>query len=365
MSSELGTLKEQFFTEALDLVTEAEHLLLIMEKGSFTEDQLHALFRLFHTLKGNAYMVGLNSIGDACHKLETRLDSVRKGVMMLHPDLIQLGFEFIDLLQEVAEDGDDERLQSWLSALPGEGTEEVPRLKKREPPRELQSDIPLDEGSDCSQSSFIRYLKCFSLLLDLYQDFKEARDGEAVYGILMDMGMAAMDLRNSAVALPVETFGVREQYLEKFVTAMVRLETPYDPVGYELMDLLLEEMQKQVEGLCSRASWIREALVLEPMQFRRLVEEEITSGSDDILILNIRIGESAIFKTKDFFNQCRRIREKRQGPICFVHSSWGALKSISGFLSDELGDSYPECHERMIEALFAMAKREKGVINGC
>src|SRR6056297_2273483 len=102
------SLQSQFFQESLDILSNAEEIVLHLEQHGFDQEQVHSLFRLFHTLKGNSNMVGEEEINSLTHALESEFDQVRTGKRALNENLLQLTFEVIDTLTAVAQEGDSQ-----------------------------------------------------------------------------------------------------------------------------------------------------------------------------------------------------------------------------------------------------------------
>src|SRR6056297_167484 len=102
------SLRAQFFQEALDILSNAEEIVLHLEQHGTDQEQVHSLFRLFHTLKGNSNMVGEEEINALTHALESEYDQVRTGKRALDENLLQLTFEVIDTLTAVAQEGDSQ-----------------------------------------------------------------------------------------------------------------------------------------------------------------------------------------------------------------------------------------------------------------
>lgn len=79
MSSEMEEFKQIFFTEAGELLAEMEERLLKLDEGSQDMDQLNAIFRCAHSIKGGAGAFGFDAIMRFTHKLEALLDAMRSG----------------------------------------------------------------------------------------------------------------------------------------------------------------------------------------------------------------------------------------------------------------------------------------------
>ena len=67
-----------FAPEAQEYLESLEAQLLRLEKEPQNPDLINQLFRTAHTLKGSAYTVGFQSIGDLTHYIEDFMGAVRE-----------------------------------------------------------------------------------------------------------------------------------------------------------------------------------------------------------------------------------------------------------------------------------------------
>jgi len=85
-----------FFDESRDLLADMEAILLYAESATLEGDEMNALFRCAHTIKGSAGMFGLEPVVRFTHEVETVLDRVRHGDIAFSPALIGLLLESRD-----------------------------------------------------------------------------------------------------------------------------------------------------------------------------------------------------------------------------------------------------------------------------
>jgi chemosensory pili system protein ChpA (sensor histidine kinase/response regulator) len=88
-----------FAPEAAEHLETMTRALLALERSGRDEEELHALFRAVHTLKGAAYTVGCTPVGDLAHQLEDLLVAVRESRQPLTPAVIEVAFVGIDALR--------------------------------------------------------------------------------------------------------------------------------------------------------------------------------------------------------------------------------------------------------------------------
>lgn len=103
MSAALAT----FIDESRELLEQMERILLAAESGDVTSDDLHALFRCAHTIKGSAGLFALDAIVHFTHDVENVLDDLRNGEIGFSPELAAMLLEagdHISLMVAVAEE---------------------------------------------------------------------------------------------------------------------------------------------------------------------------------------------------------------------------------------------------------------------
>ena len=70
---------QTFFDEAEELLAEMEHLLLALDVSAPDNEQLNAIFRAAHSIKGGAATFGFTALTETTHLLENLLDRARRG----------------------------------------------------------------------------------------------------------------------------------------------------------------------------------------------------------------------------------------------------------------------------------------------
>lgn len=83
-------LRKVFAMESEDTLQQMEEALLNLEKSADNREAVNVVFRVAHTLKGSAAIVGLDNISAFTHLMENVLDRVRSGDLAADPDLIRL-----------------------------------------------------------------------------------------------------------------------------------------------------------------------------------------------------------------------------------------------------------------------------------
>jgi two-component system chemotaxis sensor kinase CheA len=88
MTIDMSQFYQVFFDEADELLAEMEKLLLALDVSEPDSEELNAIFRAAHSIKGGAATFGFTDITEVTHMLESLLDRIRKGEMALTPDQV-------------------------------------------------------------------------------------------------------------------------------------------------------------------------------------------------------------------------------------------------------------------------------------
>ena len=83
MTIDISQFFQVFFDEAEELLAEMERLLLAVDINAPDAEDLNAVFRTAHSVKGGSSTFGLNDMTEVTHILESLLDRIRKGEMAL------------------------------------------------------------------------------------------------------------------------------------------------------------------------------------------------------------------------------------------------------------------------------------------
>ena len=83
MTIDMSQFYQVFFDEADELLAEMEKLLLALDVSAPDNEDLNAIFRAAHSIKGGAATFAFTDITEVTHMLESLLDRIRKGEMAL------------------------------------------------------------------------------------------------------------------------------------------------------------------------------------------------------------------------------------------------------------------------------------------
>jgi two-component system chemotaxis sensor kinase CheA len=92
---------EMFLAEALENYEELNKLFTALEKNASDIKAIDAIFRITHTMKGNAMGMGFEGIASLSHIMEDVFSEAKKGAIILTPELFEMLFKANDKLGEL------------------------------------------------------------------------------------------------------------------------------------------------------------------------------------------------------------------------------------------------------------------------
>ncbi|HEU0186377.1 MAG TPA: chemotaxis protein CheW [Gallionellaceae bacterium] len=125
MNIDLSQFYQVFFEEAAEHLASMESMLLALDVAAPGMDDLNAIFRAAHSIKGGAGTFGFADMAEVTHVLETLLDKLRKQEMTLSDEMVTACLEAGDVLS------------MQLAAHRGEG--EVDQMEIRTVCRKLEA----------------------------------------------------------------------------------------------------------------------------------------------------------------------------------------------------------------------------------
>ncbi len=99
MSIDMSQFYQVFFEETEEHLATMENLLLTLDIAAPDAEQLNAIFRAAHSIKGSAGTFGFTDLAEVTHILENLLDGVRKGELALREDMIDAFLDAGDVLK--------------------------------------------------------------------------------------------------------------------------------------------------------------------------------------------------------------------------------------------------------------------------
>jgi two-component system chemotaxis sensor kinase CheA len=163
-----------FLEEAEELLEKLNQALLKLERDHTREEVIHEVFRIVHSIKSEAALLGLTGLSELAHRLEDALDEIRNQRVPLTKALMDVIFTATDAIQEIVKRislGEDDT-DFDLSAIIAELDARLPRRSGKPGPRDTARPVVTEVRFDT---------------LELVQ-LREARDrGEILYRLSVEI----------------------------------------------------------------------------------------------------------------------------------------------------------------------------------
>lgn len=150
---DMNDFSQIFFTEAEELLAEMEQELLQLDVVAPDQEQLNAIFRAAHSLKGGAATFGFTALQETTHLLENLLDQARAGERTLSRSIINLFLECKDIMQaqleayQSSQEPDEARFRYICEAL-----REI-ALESQQPTTPAAAPAPAPEPASTAQAT--------------------------------------------------------------------------------------------------------------------------------------------------------------------------------------------------------------------
>ncbi len=116
MSIDMKQFHAVFFDESQEHLDEMEHLLLELNTENPDAEQLNTIFRAAHSVKGGSGIFGFDALGSVTHIMESLLDNVRQGKLVISPPMVDLFLSSVDVLKSILDSYKSNSEIDWPSA---------------------------------------------------------------------------------------------------------------------------------------------------------------------------------------------------------------------------------------------------------
>lgn len=119
MAIDMSQFYQVFFEESAEHLAAMETLLLGLDIDDPDTEELNAIFRAAHSIKGSAGTFGFSDLAETTHILENLLDRIRKNELALRPDMVDAFLEAGDILRAMlaAHQGQEEVDPAAVAAM--------------------------------------------------------------------------------------------------------------------------------------------------------------------------------------------------------------------------------------------------------
>ena len=199
MSIDMSQFYQVFFEESAEHLASMESLLLALDLDAPDPDQLNAIFRSAHSIKGGSGTFGFTDMTEVTHVLETLLDGIRKNEIAITPEMVDAFLQAGDVLSglleahqngTIADPDASEEIRARLEALTAEGSA-----------RSAGDTVPFAEKAAFLTTAQHRYRICFPCNADIFPRegqleslLEEVRNVGSIDAQSMEGGQAELEL---------------------------------------------------------------------------------------------------------------------------------------------------------------------------
>lgn len=236
-------LREEFKRDFLDQLQEVERLLLILEKDPGNMDTVREIFRPFHTIKGNAGVIGEYELQDISQLSESILDQVRSGGRQLTQKMIDEIFQSVDVIRQLIESHDitilsdriEQTKKNLTAVILGDEKKAGPSIAQRGKPAFIES---LDPDKARVVLSHLDQIDKKVTRCKLDRNFSPSLFD------LFDHALELSVLLTQQAKMPHAVAALK--YLETYLTILNTTDIQYSTETWSLMDLIRSDIIRQL-----------------------------------------------------------------------------------------------------------------------
>jgi len=101
---EMDDLIQDFILESSEIIEQLDQDLVELEHRKNDLDLLNKIFRAAHTIKGSSSFLGFDKLSTVTHHAEEILNKLRKGEMIVVPEIMDILLEFVDVIKRILDD---------------------------------------------------------------------------------------------------------------------------------------------------------------------------------------------------------------------------------------------------------------------
>ncbi len=150
MSIDMSQFYQVFFEESAEHLASMESLLLALDLDAPDPDQLNAIFRAAHSIKGGSGTFGFTDMTEVTHVLETLLDGIRKNEIAITAEMVDAFLQAGDVLSELLEAHQNGTIADLNESM--EIRARLEALTKSEKPAHVHSDASASDDASGAMS---------------------------------------------------------------------------------------------------------------------------------------------------------------------------------------------------------------------
>lgn len=169
MPVDISQFVQVFYEETEENLSEMERLLLNVDIQNPDAEDLNAIFRAAHSIKGGSATFGLTNITEVTHVLESLLDRVRQGTMQLNPQLVDAFLNTKDVLKMLLE-GQRDGASVDLQEVAHIQTLLRSFLDDKNPEGAINTSSSKKQSTGSSKSAAEQAARCYEITLPVISD---------------------------------------------------------------------------------------------------------------------------------------------------------------------------------------------------
>ncbi|MEZ4333421.1 MAG: Hpt domain-containing protein [Myxococcota bacterium] len=148
MPLDMAKYRRLFLEESAEHLGEIGHALLALEKELAAAEAIDTVFRMAHSIKSMAASLGFEGIAELAHRMEDRMEGVRRDGRVRGPEELALLFRALETLESMVATVADDRepapadpalLVALGEASPAEGgASAAPAASRVDPPKKVR-----------------------------------------------------------------------------------------------------------------------------------------------------------------------------------------------------------------------------------
>ncbi|MBP7562968.1 MAG: Hpt domain-containing protein [Candidatus Cloacimonetes bacterium] len=350
-------LKEEFFDEFKELGRDVEEYLLKLEKEPDNKEYIRELFRPFHTIKGNAGLIGEKEIQSVSQLAESILDEVRQGRQKLSQEMLDVCLQAIDVIKEISVLRDPKALSNEIEKVMNELQNVLNNLnknKERTTDTQKVKQKSYTQILNLNQDKVKRIIKALKKLDTYIEQMKLKRD---FAWFLPDTFDAVLDISSDTPKTrTIQQINGILDYLEIYLTAL-NLEDVilYTPEKWELLNKMRNDLLFQFFPLCLESLNVKILYFNEDDPVEEMLQETEMMFSKEVnfVIINLNIHRTP---GQEDIQMLFSLSEKYKTKILFVQRYLGQ-KELWHSLS-LLMDNTPVIYKNFWMALYQIAEND-------
>lgn len=344
MSSELDSLRNQFFSELGGTCEDLEQDLMRLEQNPEDTATHKQILREIHTIKGNAGLVGEQQLQTLCHALETTLDRL---YLDRRQDLAtEYGLRAVDLMREAVSSTDvtalRARFNDFVRDLDPDPSQTTSVAEDRSAAR------PNAVGPTLSLDEWKRVMRAFQ---PVDEGVRALADGHAERRTIRKMGVATVDLveRIPPQLERLHTLATLIELTVGGVAGLPREGAEQAVSGFvPLLEFVTSRMRERLTELFFQNSFSVTVSVTNLAMLQALEQELRRREQSPILILRFDVDYDTLERDWSVYDSFWSLASMPDHTVAFLLRWSSAVEKAATFLEQAIGTAPLISHDEWV-----------------